>query len=153
MAEDAQLDQATSGPVSQLPQTRTARHRRIVDLLTRQPIRSQSQLAKLLADDGLAVTQATLSRDPDELGAVEGCPAAGVGAVLSGSVRQRPASRGRRTAGTTTLPARRSVSQRMCRWLIGCSPLRSIRNWSVLVQFRRRVCPILGYLSSAGFYM
>ena len=71
MAEDAQLDQATSGPVSQLPQTRTARHRRIVDLLTRQPIRSQSQLAKLLADDGLAVTQATLSRDPDELGTVK----------------------------------------------------------------------------------
>jgi transcriptional regulator of arginine metabolism len=71
MAEDAQPDQAATGPVSQLPQTRTARHRRIVDLLTRQPIRSQSQLAKLLADDGLAVTQATLSRDLDELGAVK----------------------------------------------------------------------------------
>ena len=60
-----------TGPLFQLPQTRTARHRRIVDLLTRQPIRSQSQLAKLLADDGLAVTQATLSRDLDELGAVK----------------------------------------------------------------------------------
>jgi transcriptional regulator of arginine metabolism len=56
---------------AQLPQTRMARHRRIVDLLTRQPIRSQSQLAKLLADDGLAVTQATLSRDLEELGAVK----------------------------------------------------------------------------------
>src|SRR4051794_36709128 len=60
-----------TGPLFQLPQTRTARHRRIVDLLTRQPIRSQSQLAKLLADDGLAVPQATPSRDLDELGAVK----------------------------------------------------------------------------------
>ncbi|MEV0778818.1 arginine repressor [Streptomyces sp. NPDC050433] len=54
-----------------VPQTRTARHRRIVDILNRQPVRSQSQLAKLLADDGLNVTQATLSRDLDELGAVK----------------------------------------------------------------------------------
>lgn len=58
-------------PTAQLPQTRTARHRRIVDLLTRQRVRSQSQLARLLADDGLTVTQATLSRDLDELGAVK----------------------------------------------------------------------------------
>src|SRR5690606_4654582 len=58
-----------AGPA--VPQTRTARHRRIVDILNRQPVRSQSQLAKLLADDGLTVTQATLSRDLDELGAVK----------------------------------------------------------------------------------
>ncbi|MFI9101482.1 arginine repressor [Streptomyces fildesensis] len=54
-----------------VPQTRTARHRRIVDILNRQPVRSQSQLAKMLSDDGLSVTQATLSRDLDELGAVK----------------------------------------------------------------------------------
>lgn len=54
-----------------VPQTRAARHRRIVDILNRQPVRSQSQLARLLADDGLTVTQATLSRDLDELGAVK----------------------------------------------------------------------------------
>ena len=58
-----------AGPA--VPQTRTARHRRIVDILNRQPVRSQSQLAKLLADDGLSVTQATLSRDLDELNAVK----------------------------------------------------------------------------------
>ena len=57
--------------VPAVPQTRTARHRRIVDILNRQAVRSQSQLAKLLADDGLSVTQATLSRDLDELGAVK----------------------------------------------------------------------------------
>jgi transcriptional regulator of arginine metabolism len=54
-----------------VPQTRAARHRRIVDILNRQPVRSQSQLARTLADDGLIVTQATLSRDLDELGAVK----------------------------------------------------------------------------------
>ncbi|MET7985199.1 MULTISPECIES: arginine repressor [unclassified Streptomyces] len=62
-------DHGHAGPA--VPQTRTARHRRIVDILNRQPVRSQSQLAKLLADDGLNVTQATLSRDLDELNAVK----------------------------------------------------------------------------------
>jgi transcriptional regulator of arginine metabolism len=67
---EAQAQQSGGGGQS-VPQTRTARHRRIVDILNRQAVRSQSQLAKLLADDGLSVTQATLSRDLDELGAVK----------------------------------------------------------------------------------
>ncbi|MFD7730703.1 arginine repressor [Kitasatospora phosalacinea] len=71
MTERPEPTTSATGPTPQVPQTRTARHRRIVDLLTRQPVRSQSQLAKLLADDGLVVTQATLSRDLDELGAVK----------------------------------------------------------------------------------
>jgi transcriptional regulator of arginine metabolism len=57
--------------VTQLASTRTARHRRIVELLERRRVRSQPELARLLAEDGLAVTQATLSRDLDELGAVK----------------------------------------------------------------------------------
>ena len=48
-----------------------ARHRQIVELLRRRPIRSQLELADLLAADGIAVTQATLSRDLVELGAVK----------------------------------------------------------------------------------
>src|SRR5919108_5677729 len=55
---------------SAVPHTRAARHQRIVDLLARTRVRSQSQLATLLAADGFVVTQATLSRDLDELGAV-----------------------------------------------------------------------------------
>ena len=51
--------------------TKAARRRRILDLLARQPVRSQSELARLLADMGVAVTQATLSRDLEELGAVK----------------------------------------------------------------------------------
>lgn len=53
------------------PNTKAARHARIVDLLEHHEVPSQARLAKLLADDGHAVTQATLSRDLDELGAVK----------------------------------------------------------------------------------
>jgi transcriptional regulator of arginine metabolism len=51
--------------------TKTARRQRMVDLLARHRVRSQSELARLLATDGFDVTQATLSRDLDELGAVK----------------------------------------------------------------------------------
>ena len=54
-----------------LPATKAARHARISNLLARQAVRSQGELARLLADEGLVVTQATLSRDLDELGAVK----------------------------------------------------------------------------------
>jgi transcriptional regulator of arginine metabolism len=50
--------------------TKAARQQRIADLLTRTPIRSQTGLAQLLADDGIEVTQATLSRDLVQMGAV-----------------------------------------------------------------------------------
>jgi transcriptional regulator of arginine metabolism len=52
------------------PPTKAARHRVIVDLLRRAQVRSQPELAELLAAEGFAVTQATLSRDLVELGAV-----------------------------------------------------------------------------------
>jgi transcriptional regulator of arginine metabolism len=51
--------------------SRTARHQRIVELLGRNRVRAQSELVALLATDGIQVTQATLSRDLDELGAVK----------------------------------------------------------------------------------
>ena len=50
--------------------TRASRHQRIVALLAQQRVRSQAQLVQLLDDDGFHVTQATLSRDLEELGAV-----------------------------------------------------------------------------------
>ena len=51
--------------------TRSARHARIAELITAGPVTSQTQLAKLLAESGVEVTQATLSRDLEELGAVK----------------------------------------------------------------------------------
>ena len=56
--------------MSQLATSKTARHRRIVELLETRRVHSQGELAALLGTDGLKVTQTTLSRDLDELGAV-----------------------------------------------------------------------------------
>lgn len=53
------------------PGTRTARHALIGRILSRAAVRSQSELAERLAEEGVGVTQATLSRDLDELGAVK----------------------------------------------------------------------------------
>lgn len=53
------------------PLTKGARHQRIVELVTQHEVRSQGELAALLADEGIAVTQATLSRDLDDLDAVK----------------------------------------------------------------------------------
>jgi transcriptional regulator of arginine metabolism len=47
------------------------RQRRIVQLLRKQQISSQDELADLLARNGEHVTQATLSRDLEELGAIK----------------------------------------------------------------------------------
>jgi transcriptional regulator of arginine metabolism len=51
--------------------TRSARQARIAELIAAQPVTSQTQLAALLIDSGIEVTQATLSRDLEELGAVK----------------------------------------------------------------------------------
>jgi transcriptional regulator of arginine metabolism len=51
--------------------TRAARHACIVRILADQPVHSQAQLVEALRRGGFVVTQATLSRDLDELGAVK----------------------------------------------------------------------------------
>ncbi|MEO8889074.1 MAG: arginine repressor [Jatrophihabitantaceae bacterium] len=53
------------------PSSKAARHARIVSVLAEQPVRSQVELAKAMRAAGFGVTQATLSRDLDELGAVK----------------------------------------------------------------------------------
>jgi len=49
---------------------KAARQQRVIDLLNRHPVRSQVELVDLLRQEGIAVTQATLSRDLVELDAV-----------------------------------------------------------------------------------
>ncbi|KAA1423220.1 arginine repressor [Mumia zhuanghuii] len=56
--------------MSAIPGTKAARQQRIVDLLRTHVVRSQNDLADLLAADGLSVTPSTLSRDLVELDAV-----------------------------------------------------------------------------------
>ena len=54
-----------------IPLTKGARQQKIIDLLGRHAVRSQTELAELLAEAGVHVTQATLSRDLVELDAVK----------------------------------------------------------------------------------
>ena len=53
------------------PVTKVARHERIAALIRQADVRSQTELAERLATDGIQVTQATLSRDLEELRAVK----------------------------------------------------------------------------------
>ena len=83
------------------PVSRTARQARILELLETTRVSSQVQLSELLLDEGIDITQATLSRDLDELGAKKvrpragGRPAAGPPATLDfrcGRRLDRPAT-------------------------------------------------------------
>lgn len=74
-----------------VPATKTARQRRIVELLAVHPVRSQTDLAELLASDGVLVNPSTLSRDLVELEAVR------VRADGGGLVYALPAEGGDRT--------------------------------------------------------
>lgn len=56
---------------SMAPLTKAARQARMVELVASRPVASQTELGRLLADAGVAVTQATVSRDLEELGAVK----------------------------------------------------------------------------------
>ena len=70
------------------PQSKTARRARIRTLLTEQSVTSQDQLRTLLADEGVDVTQATLSRDLESMGAAKGiAPDGSVGYVLAEMAR------------------------------------------------------------------
>ncbi|MEU4161798.1 arginine repressor [Actinoplanes sp. NPDC026670] len=53
------------------PVTRAGRHARLVDLLRTRRVKSQTELTVILANEGVHVTQATLSRDLEELNAVK----------------------------------------------------------------------------------
>ncbi|GAA1504370.1 arginine repressor [Sphaerisporangium rubeum] len=54
-----------------IPLTKAGRLAKIAELVNRHQVRSQPELARLLAESGVEVTQATLSRDLDELGALK----------------------------------------------------------------------------------
>ena len=59
------------------PVSRTARQARILELLEQTRVSSQIQLSELLLAEGIDITQATLSRDLDELGAKKIRPSGG----------------------------------------------------------------------------
>lgn len=58
-------------PVKPVRMSKTQRQHRISKLLEEQAISSQPELVRLLAADGVGATQATVSRDLEDLGAVK----------------------------------------------------------------------------------
>jgi len=84
------------------PVTKAARQAQIADILTRARVRSQEELADLLAQRGVKVTQATLSRDLDELGAVR---LRGAGGTLVYALPGDPGGPGSRPGGLPGPPA------------------------------------------------
>ena len=87
------------------PVTKSARHQRIIEIVTTHPVRSQTELADLLGDHGVRVTQATLSRDLVELDAVKiRTQSSGlVYAVPAPGGDRRPAAPGESAAATHRL--------------------------------------------------
>ena len=91
------------------PATKIARHQLIIDLVTHHEVHSQGELRALLAGEGIEVTQATLSRDLDELDAVK------VRAAGGGLVYAVPAEGGdRRPSAPTETAAGLQRLARLC---------------------------------------
>jgi transcriptional regulator of arginine metabolism len=88
------------------PATKAARQAQIAGILAHAQVRSQEELAGMLADRGVYVAQATLSRDLEELGAVRLRGAAGSLVYALPGDPGGPGSRpGGQEAGTSgTLP-------------------------------------------------
>ena len=87
------------------PATKSARHQQIIDLVGAHEVRSQAELAELLAATGVHVTQGTLSRDLVELDAVRVRSASGalVYAVPGEGGDRRPAAPGESAASSHRL--------------------------------------------------
>ena len=87
------------------PATKSARHQLIVELVTQHEVRSQTELAELLAQSGVRVTQATLSRDLVELDAIKIRAQSGglVYAVPAEGGDRRPTAPGETAAGSHRL--------------------------------------------------
>jgi transcriptional regulator of arginine metabolism len=82
--------------VSVSPVTKTGRQAQIAGILARAAVRSQDELVELLAQRGIRATQATLSRDLEELGAVR---LRGSGGALVYALPGEPGGPGSRPGG------------------------------------------------------
>ena len=124
--EASQRDLEATAPL--VPGTKTARHASIVQILSRERIRSQAQLRKALAQRGISTTQATLSRDLVELRATK---IRAPGGELIYSMPEAGVPRQIHAGGVTTeetddsLPAH--TTPRLTRW---CAELLVTAEWA-----------------------
>ncbi|MDX6205100.1 MAG: transcriptional regulator of arginine metabolism [Frankiales bacterium] len=90
MNQTRQARQVSAAPA--VPATKAARQARVAALLERTRVHSQGELAQLLSREGVYVTQATLSRDLEDLGAekVRQPDGGQAYAVPPGGARPRP---------------------------------------------------------------
>ena len=102
-----------SGMTAVSPVTKAARQAQIADILTRARVRSQEELADLLAQRGVKVTQATLSRDLEELGAVR---LRGAGGTLVYALPGDPGGPGSRPGGLPGPPRQTPARPDRRRW-------------------------------------
>jgi transcriptional regulator of arginine metabolism len=80
----------TAADLPAIPATKAARQARVAQLLGRTRVHSQGELARLLSHEGVFVTQATLSRDLEDLGAEKVRLSDGVQAYAVPAAGSRP---------------------------------------------------------------
>lgn len=126
MTEQQAAPRSAASPASAgAPQTKTARHALIAQVLGRERIRSQAELRDALAERGVTTTQATLSRDLVELRATKVRSADGVQVYAipeAGAPGQQPAPV---PGGEGAMSEH--VSARLARW---CADLLVTTEWA-----------------------
>lgn len=87
------------------PATKNARHQQVIDLISNHEVHSQGELAALLAERDIHVTQATLSRDLLELDAIKVRSSSGalVYVVPGEGGERRPTGLGESASGASRL--------------------------------------------------
>ena len=96
------------------PGTKASRQAWVAATLADRPVRSQEELARLLAERGMPVTQATLSRDLEEIGAVRVRAADGSLVYALPDEPGGPGSRPGGVGGATEPVSGPRLSRRIC---------------------------------------
>ncbi|QWC87071.1 arginine repressor [Nocardioidaceae bacterium] len=124
-----------------MPGTKSARHALIIEALTDRAVKSQTELADILASAGVHVTQATLSRDLVELDAVK---VRGPGGALVYAVPAEGGDRRPTSGGWAATEAAETRLARLCGELVvsaeGSANLAVLRTPPGAAQYLASAC-------------